>query len=164
MSDLDSSLWTVGGVIATATTCWGAVTHLFSSPTRAAERANSNNDKSRCAHVNMMSANPYVLSLPLLLCVSSSVERKHSVTHEPRPVQCSAQATYVENVGWETVGIEVGWAPKSPRADLWSYIRTDTEVPVRGRVLVVAWPHLSSPVPEVAEPRTSPASSPRFQM
>ena len=60
-----------------------------------------------------------------------------------RPIQCSAQAAYAENVGWETVGIGVGWAPKSPRADLWSNIRTDTEVSIRGACCRVAPPFLA---------------------
>ena len=45
LSVLDLWLWTVDGVIATATTSWNVVSHLFSSLTRAARRAKSNNEK-----------------------------------------------------------------------------------------------------------------------
>ena len=53
----------------------------------------------------------------------------------------------------ETVGIGVGWGPRSPRADLWSNTRTYTEVSI---------PFLA--LPQGAELGTGLASPPRFHM
>ena len=54
MSDSDSPLWTVEGVIAaTATTCCDAVSHLFSSLREKSQQKKTTS--LRCAHVYMMS-------------------------------------------------------------------------------------------------------------
>ena len=62
----------------------------------------------------------------------------------------------IKSPGWslvETVGIGVGWGPRSPRADLWSNTRMDTEVSI---------PFLA--LPQGVELGTGLASPPRFHM
>ena len=55
--------------------------------------------------MHMMSVGACVLTPAPLLRVHQRGTGAHD-GHEPRTVQCSAQAAYVENVDWETVGIK----------------------------------------------------------